>query len=289
MPNFAHAGVVTVAAYAIYAMNQQAGWPFWVAVICAILIASTVSALTDVFAYRFVRSQPLAAPAVALGLRLILDSSMLQLFGERSKSISPPYAQSVVHLGDRITLSGVNLAVIVAVLVAIAALSVLLARTSIGRTIRAVSQDREAADPGHPAAAPVHCGLLHLRCTGRSCGPGVCADQRGQPVHGRPGHPQRVRVVLGGLGRVWGAIVGGIALGIVESIGATYISASYYQTVFGALLLVLVLKPSGLLTTTVGRKALPRNPSRRPARRSRRRRTPRAPASSRSHRTPARR
>lgn len=257
VPNFAHAGVVTVGAYAIYALNEEVGLSFWVSVLCAIVVAGTVSALTDVFAYRFVRTKPLAAPAVALGLLLILDSSMQQLFGERHKSITPPYAQSVVHLGD-ITLSGVNLAVIVAALVAIAALSLMLARTSIGRTIRAVSQDREAAAIlGIPLQrqytvaffiSGVLAGVAALAYAPTTAVGPYMTDQVILSAF--------VVVVLGGLGSVWGAIVGGIALGMVESLGVTYISASY-QTAFGfgALLLVLVLRPSGLFTTTAGRKA----------------------------------
>jgi len=258
VPNFAHAGVVTVGAYSIYALNQQAGLPFWIAVAGGVLIAGVVSVMTDFFAYQFVRQRPLVAPAVALGLLLILDNSMLQIFGGEGKSITPPYEAATIRVGSALTLSAVNLAVIIIALVAIAVLSVVLARTSIGRTIRAVSQDREAAAIlGIPLQrqytvaffiSGLLAGVAALAFAPTSAVSPYMADQVVLSAF--------VVVVLGGLGSVWGAIVGGMVLGLVESLGSTYISASY-QTVFGfgVLLIVLVLKPTGLFATTAGRTA----------------------------------
>src|SRR4051812_38186908 len=84
VPNFAHAGVVTIAAYVMLMLQRDEGLSFWPAVAGGILAAGVISVLTDQLAYRFVRDRPVAAPAVALGLLLILDNSALQLWGFES-------------------------------------------------------------------------------------------------------------------------------------------------------------------------------------------------------------
>ena len=258
VPNFAHAGVLTVGAYAMYALDAYAGLPFWVAVAVGILAAGLVSLLTDVLAYRFVRDRPLAAPAVALGLLLILDNSMLRAFGGEGKALTPPYASRTIHLGDTVALSAVKLAVIVISLVSILALGFVLTRTSIGRTVRAVSQDREAAAIlGIPIQrqysvaffiSGILAGTAGLAFAPTTAVTPYMADQIILSAF--------VVVVLGGLGSVRGAIVGGLVLGVIESFAATYVSASY-QTAFGfaVLLVVLVVRPAGLFTTSAGRTA----------------------------------
>ena len=81
VPNFAQAGVITLAAYAMLWLNQSAAWPFWFAVLGGLLVGGVLSVLTERFAYRFVRRRPLAAPVVALGMLLVLDNIALLLFG----------------------------------------------------------------------------------------------------------------------------------------------------------------------------------------------------------------
>jgi branched-chain amino acid transport system permease protein len=258
VPNFAHAGVLTVGAYTMYALDAPAGLPFWAAVVGGILVAGVVSLLTDTLAYRFVRDRPLAAPAVALGLLLILDNSMLRVFGGEGKALSPPYASRTVHLGHLATLSAVNLAVVLVSLTSILLLGLVLTRTSIGRTVRAVSQDREAAAIlGIPIqrqygvaffVSGLLAGIAALAFAPTTAVTPYMADQIILSAF--------VVVVLGGLGSVRGAIVGGIVLGVIESFAATYVSATY-QTAFGfaVLLVILVVRPAGLFTTSAGRTA----------------------------------
>ncbi len=257
VPNFAHAGVITVGAYLIFTMQQGLGLPLWVAALVGVLGAGLLSVATDLVAYRFVRDRPLAAPAVALGLLLILDNSALQIWGFQHKSMDVPYASTTVYLGFA-TISAVDLAVVVIAVVSLGALSVLLRRTGIGRAIRAVSQDREAAavlglrlQRQYVVAffiSGVLAGLAALAYAPTFDISPYMAD--GLILNAF------VVVILGGLGSISGAMVGGLVLGIVESVGAVYVSASY-QTAFGflVLLLVLVLRPSGLFSTTGRRVA----------------------------------
>jgi len=254
VPNFAHAGIVTVAAYSVYAVQRVSG-SFWLGCLAALAVAAVVSLLSELVAYRFVRERPHAAPAVALGLLLILDNAMLMAYGGNGEAMSPPYAAGTVRLGP-VTLSAVNFAVVVLAVASIFLVWLLLSRTRIGRTIRAVAQDREAAAilgihvEWQYAAAFIVSGLLA----------GVAAIAFAPTTALTPYMADYVIldafvvVVLGGLGSVWGAIAGGLLLGITETVAATY-SDGAYQTAFGfaVLVVVLVLRPAGLFSTQAGR------------------------------------
>mgnify|MGYP001555075792 FL=1 len=257
VPNFAQAGVITLAAYVMLWLNQTIGWPFWLAVAGGVLAGGVLSVLTERFAYRFVRTRPLAAPVVALGLLLVLDNSALELWGGDHVSLSPPYAGDVLYLGPT-TLPAVGAAMILATVVALLALHLLLKHTRTGRAIRAVSQNPEAA------------AILGIRLERQyviaffisGILAGVAAFASGPMYAVFPYMAEEVLlnafvvVILGGLGNVWGAVAGGLLLGILESLSAVYLSAAYQTTVgFTVLLLIIVLRPAGLFATGARRVA----------------------------------
>ena len=251
VPNFAQAGVITVSAYVMVWLAGPEGWPFAGAVAAGIVAACVLSMLTERLAYRFVRSRPLAAPVVALGLLLVLDNGALEIWGGDHRSLTPPYAGWLLRLGP-VVVPGVAVAMVATTAVAAASLQLLLARTSIGRAIRAVSQNPEAArllgiglERQYAIAFAVSGVLAGLAAFAYAptfavspyMADGVILDAF-------------VVVILGGLGNVWGAVCGGLLLGIVESLGAVYVSASYQTALgFAVLLLVIALRPSGLFAT----------------------------------------
>lgn len=257
VPNFAHAGVITLSAYVILTGGRDLGLPFWLAVLLGVVSAGLLSVATDLVAYQFVRDRPLAAPAVALGLLLILDNSALKIWGFRHQSLSAPYSGVTVHLFGT-AISAVNLAVVAVAVVSLSALGIVLIRTNVGRAIRAVSQDREAA-----AILGLKLQRQYLSAffiSGLLAGLAALAYAPTYDVDpymaDAPILTAFVVVIIGGLGSVPGAIVGGLILGVVESFGAVYVSGSY-QTAFGflVLLVVLVLRPSGLFSITGRRVA----------------------------------
>ena len=257
VPNFAQAGIITLAAYTMLWLNQGVGLPFWVAVAGGVLAAGVLSVLTERLAYRYVRTRPLAAPVVALGLLLVLDNSALELWGGDHVSLSPPYAAGVVHIGSA-TVSAVGVAVVVTAALALLALHLVLSRTSIGRAIRAVSQNSEAAailgidlDRQYVVAFFISGILAGLAAFAYAPTYAVFPYMADNIIL-----DAFVVVILGGLGNVWGAVSGGLLVGIVESLGAVYGSAAY-QAVFGfaVLLLVIVFRPSGLFAARSRRVA----------------------------------
>lgn len=256
VPNFAHSGVIALSAFATWTASQH-GAPFVLAAVAGIVVGGVVSALTEILAYRWVRDNPLAAPAIALGLLLILENVGLRIYGGEGKALNTPYDENILHIGG-IALSGVKVALVFITLVSLAALSLLLSRTSLGRAVRAVAQDREAAAMlGIPMQRQYTLAFVIAGLLG-----GVSAVSFAPTYQVSPFMADVVLlsafvvIVIGGLGSVWGAIIGGLGLGIVESLGAAYISASY-QSAFGfiALVIILVWKPAGLLSAAGKRVA----------------------------------
>ncbi|GHH59354.1 branched-chain amino acid ABC transporter permease [Kitasatospora indigofera] len=256
VPNFAHAGVIVLAAYATWAAGD-AGAPFALAALAGIACGAVVSVLTEVLAYRWVVDKPAASPAVALGLLLILQNTALRGYGGAGRSLDTPYDTVLFRIGP-VTLPGVKVALVLLAVLSLAALHLLLSRTSLGRAMRAVAQDREAAAMlGVPIRRQYTLAFLIAGLLG-----GVAAIAYAPTFQVSPYMADDVLlsafvvVVLGGLGSVRGAVTGALVLGVAESLGSAYVSSAY-QSAFGFLLLVLVLVrwPSGLRSTDARRVA----------------------------------
>ncbi len=257
IPNFAQAGVITLASYAMIWFDQTVGLPFWPAVSAGLLVGGIVSVFTERVAYRFVRTRPLAAPVVALGMLLVLDNTALLLFGGDHFSLSPPYAGDVIDLG-RTKVPAVSIALILTTGTALIALWTFLQYTQAGRAIRAISQNAEAA-----AVLGVRVERLYVISFFISgILAGLAAFAYGPMYAVFPYMADSailnafVVVVLGGLGNVWGTAICGLLLGLIESFGAVYVSAAY-QTLLGlaVMLLMIGLRPAGLFTAANRRVA----------------------------------
>ena len=256
VPNFAHSGIIALAAYATLEASDR-GAPFALAVVFGLCAGSVISVATEVLAYRWVRNDPAAAPAVALGLLLVLQNTALRRYGGEGKALDTPYQSALLEIGS-VSLSGVKVALIVFAVASLTALALLLAKTSLGRAIRAVAQDREAAAIlGIPVQQQYTLAFLIAGLLA-----GVTAVAYAPTFQITPYMADEVLlsafvvVVLGGLGSVLGAVLGGLVLGLVESLGSAYISSSY-QSAFGfiALVIILVLRPGGLLSLNSRRVA----------------------------------
>ena len=187
----------------------------------------------------------------------MLFRSALRVWGGEGKALDTPYDGWRIQLAG-VQLPGVKAAVVVSAAVSLGLLALLLGRTSLGRGIRAVAQDREAATMlGLPIRRQYVMAFLISGMLG-----GVAAVAFAPTFQVSPFMADTVLlsafvvVVLGGLGSILGAVLGGLALGLVESAGAAYVSTSY-QSAFGFLLLVavLVLRPGGLRSVSARRVA----------------------------------
>src|ERR671914_1903595 len=275
--NFAHGDVYMIGAFAGYGVLTLLGGPLSPNIALAPLIvlmflgAMIASGLLGVvierFAYRPLRDAPRIAPLItALGVSFFLQNSALLLFGAQFRtynsfvlgSDNPESFAAGPLIEPAFTISGVNIQnVQVFVVVTTAALMVLLtlviARTRIGKAMRATSFDREAASMmgintdrviastffiGSPlaGAAGVMFGLLYSQVFHFM---GFLAGLKGFTA-----------AVVGGIGSIPGAMLGGLLVGLAESLAAGYLGGRWSDlTVFGILILVLLVRPSGLLGT----------------------------------------
>lgn len=251
MINFAHGDIIMVGAYSLYVFYGILGLGAPVAIVLSIVVCAVLGVVIEKVAYKPLRNaQPLAVLITAIGVSFLLQNLALLIF----KATPIPFG-SIIKVPSvkiaGITISGITIVTLVVTTVSMIALTLFINKTKAGRAMRAVSEDKGAAELmgisvnrtismtfaiGSALAAVA--GLLF-----------ICQYESLQPTLGAlPGIKAFVAAVLGGIGSVPGAMLGGIILGIIESISKAYISTQLADAiVFGVLVIVLLVKPSGLL------------------------------------------
>jgi branched-chain amino acid transport system permease protein len=246
--HFAHGSVAMLGGYATLIIIQQLGFNLWVAMLLAMPIAALVGVLIERLFYRPVRSAPpINTFIIALGLMFILDNIALLVFGPEQTLIRSPYT-NVVSIGS-LNVVALRIYMLATNLILLVALVILLNRSKLGRAIRAVAQNRDAAamvgvNVNRVSAAVFAIGSALAAAAGAFVGsltalyPSMSGDLvlKGFAV-----------MILGGMGSVPGAVLGGVIIGLTESLGGALISSAYkYSFGFVVLILVLLLKPSGI-------------------------------------------
>ena len=255
MINFAHGDIIMVGAYTLYIGIALLHLPV-IAMLLTAVVCSVLGVLIEKIAYKPLRNAPpLAVLITAIGMSYFLQSVALLIF-----SSTPIPFKSVINLDSvqvgSVNISGITIVTLVVTTVIMVALTLFINKTKAGSAMRAVSEDRGAAELmginvngtismtfaiGSALAAVA--GILY-----------ICQYQSLRPTLGAlPGIKAFVAAVLGGIGSVPGAMLGGIVLGLIESLSKAYISTELADAiVFGVLVVVLLVKPSGLL----GKKTL---------------------------------
>jgi branched-subunit amino acid ABC-type transport system permease component/ABC-type branched-subunit amino acid transport system substrate-binding protein len=249
--NFAHGALVMVGMYATYFLYTY----FQIDPFLSLLVVMPAMFVAGVIIQKTLIAPVLGAPELnqillTEGISIVLINTALLLFTSNYLTMTTSYAGATFHLGG-VSLSKPQIAAFSIAVVITALVYVFLVRTSTGRKIRASAQDAEAARI---------LGINIKRVQGLTFGLGVAAAGAAgsllMPIYYRvepnAGSPFTLKafvvVVLGGMGSVTGALVGGLLLGIAESLGAVYVATGYKDVIgFIIFLLVLTLKPSGLL------------------------------------------
>ncbi len=249
--NFAHGALVMVGMYATYFLFTYLRIdPFLslVVVMPGMFVAGVI--LQKTLIAPVLRAPELNQILLTEGISIVLINTALLLFTSNYLTMTTSYAGATFHLGG-VSVSKPQMAAFAIAVVITGAVYVFLVRTGTGRQIRAAAQDAEAARL---------LGINIKRVQALTFGLGVAAAGAAgsllMPIYYRvepnAGSPFTLKafvvVVLGGMGSVTGALVGGIVLGITESLGAVYVSTGYKDVIgFVIFLLVLTLRPSGLL------------------------------------------
>ncbi len=244
--NFAHGEFLMAGAFGAYALSI-AGLPFPLAVIGGGMFAATLGIAIERLTFRFTLNQPINGLVVSLGLIAILQNVAAKIVGTQPYFMTPAYP-GVLDLGG-VVLAWQRIATVVFGLLTIVAVWLLLKRTSLGRSLRAL-----AIDPTATALMGVRTNALYSIAFGIGCAmAGIAGGLMAalfplSPFMGAaPVAKGFVVIVLGSLGSIPGAIVGGLLLGIIEALGAGYISSAFRDGFgFVALILVLIVKPAGL-------------------------------------------
>jgi branched-chain amino acid transport system permease protein len=247
--NFAQGAMLTLAMYLVYVLSSNVGLPVYVATVVAVPIMFVLGmAVQQVLLTRLTTRGSHEGPLlVTLGLSLLIGNGLLMVFGGRPKTVDGSLSGSVQVLGAVVSYSRL-LAFVGAVVVALA-LTLVLTRTSLGLSIRAVAANAQGAQ-----LVGVNINRIYALTFG--IGSACVAVAGGLITPFTSLTPEVgeqftilafVIVVLGGLGSVVGATVGGLVVGLVQTVGSLYLPGTgSLILVFAVFVLVLFLRPEGL-------------------------------------------
>lgn len=261
MLNFAHGDVIMVGGYAALTMMMSLNAHPLVAILVAIVVCTVLGIAIESIAYRPLlgAASPLAVLITAIGVSYFLQNVVLLIFSSNPKSF-----QSVISIGDlqlaggALVISDEAIVTILTCIIIMVVLTLFINRTKAGQAMQAVSEDKGAAQ------------LMGINVNGTialtfAIGSGLAAVAgilllssypSLTPYTGAmPGIKAFVAAVFGGIGSIPGAFVGGILLGVIEILGRAYISSQLADAiVFAVLIIVLLVKPTGLLGKPVQEK-----------------------------------
>ncbi|NMB35205.1 MAG: branched-chain amino acid ABC transporter permease [Firmicutes bacterium] len=249
--NFAHGEIYMFGAFVGMYLVTVFKVPFVIAFLLAMVLASLLGVTVEFLAYRPLRrSSRLAALISAIGASIFLQNLALLVMGPRPYTFPSPFTPKV-YKTSLVTISRVEIIILVISFLLMIGLTFLIQKTKIGKAMRATAQDKDAASlmginidlvitvtfavgSALGAAAGVMVGIYFRTVT---------------PMMGlMPGLKGFVAAVLGGIGSIPGAMLGGLLLGIAEVMGAAYISSQYRDAIaFAILIIVLLFKPAGLI------------------------------------------
>ena len=255
MLNFAHGDVIMVGAYVLSIIATQAGLsPVLVMILPIIIamIACTVLGVTiEKIAYKPLReSSPLAVLITAIGVSYFLQSVALLLFGSNQRKVKSFIPYFTIKLGN-IELSGDAIITLLVTIIIMIALVLFINKTKVGKAMLAVSEDKGAAqlmgiNVNRTISLTFAIGsfLASIASILYVSSYGFVGPYSGS----MPGIKAFVAAVLGGIGSVPGAMLGGLILGLIESMSKAYISTQLADAiVFSVLIIVLLVKPTGIL------------------------------------------
>lgn len=262
--NFAHGDFIMVGGYTMIFTVPAVlalGLPAWAAVVAAVAVCALVGMGTELIAYRPVRKKGtnMTALITAIAMSLFLEN-----LAQAIPAIGPnPKVASQIFAAGGLTIAGVTMEYTTILTIAISAIVMVVLfqftqKTRLGRAMRCVSEDKEAAtlmgiDVNHTILATfaIGSGLAAIAALMYMAQYPKIYTTMG----GLLGLKAFVSAVLGGIGIIPGAVLGGIVIGLVESFTTSYISSSMADAfVFLILIVVLVIKPAGILGKNVGEK-----------------------------------
>lgn len=261
MLNFAHGDIIMVGAYVALLSMTQAGMPPAAAVLAAAVVCTVLGVVIERIAYKPLRnaSSSLAVLITAIGVSYLLQNLALLIFGANPQTFSSVITWKGITLaGGSLSISGVTIVTIAVCIVIMIALVAFVQKTKPGQAMRAVSEDKGAAQlMGINVNGTIALTFAIGSALAAIAGVLLCSAYPSlTPYTGAmPGIKAFVAAVFGGIGSIQGAFIGGLLLGIIEILGRAYISSQMADAlVFAVLIIVLLVKPTGLLGKQIQEK-----------------------------------
>ncbi len=248
IPNFSHGALFMVGAYAAFFITGRLSGNYWVALLGAALVTAAIAVLSERLVFSRLRdSPPLHDMIAAIGILLFFEALTQAIWGAEFHRLQPPLPGAISIAG--IFLQTQRAIIIAAALILMIALQLFLKRTVTGSTIVAMAQNREGA-----SLVGIDLERVSMLTFAISGALAAIAGVLFAPINlVFPGMGNLVIlkafviIILGGMGSVPGAIVGGMVIGFAESFGAFYISTDMKDIIaFAALVLILSVRPQGL-------------------------------------------
>jgi len=260
MLNFAHGDVIMVGAYASYCVTSYLGLPAVVSILVAVVVCTLLGITIEGLAYKPLRGTPsLAVLITAIGVSYFLQNAAQLIFGSAPKNFSSIITMKPLTLfGGGLTITGEVLVTILVCVAIMVGLTLFTSKTRMGKAMRAVSEDRDAAQlMGINVNQTISLTFAIGSALAAVAGVLLCSTVPTlMPTTGAmPGIRAFTAAVFGGIGSIPGAMLGGILLGIIETFAKAYISTQFSDAiVFSVLIIILLVKPAGLLGKQIQEK-----------------------------------
>lgn len=246
--NFAHGELYMLGAFGVYVLGSLLGWSYWLAVPLAAFGVGALGALLERFLFRPFIGRELNGMIMALAVSITLQALAFIVFGTEERSVPRPVS-GIIEIGTLIVPRD-RLVVGLLALLVLAAFWAFMRLTRTGLAMRAVVQDEEMA-----AIHGIRAGLVYPFAVGLGAMLAGFAGALMAPIYTvypymglQPMIKAFIVVILGGLGSVPGAVLGGVVLGLAESTFATLVNTTVATMVsFGIVILILLVRPAGLL------------------------------------------
>ena len=260
MLNFAHGDVIMVGGYISFCAVQYMGLPIWVSVILAMAVCTVLGVVIEGLAYKPLRAAPsLAVLITAIGVSYFLQNAAQLIWSSSAKNFTSIVKFAPISLFDgQLVITGeVIITILVSILVMVF-LTWFTGSTRIGKSMRAVAEDRDASQlMGINVNQTISITFAIGSALAAVAGVLLCSTVPTlAPTTGSmPGIRAFTAAVFGGIGSIPGAMIGGILIGIIETFAKRYISPQFSDAVvFSVLIIILLVKPAGLLGKQVQEK-----------------------------------
>ena len=260
--NLSHGAIFMLGSYSALLLVEKLALPLWLALLVAMLVTGLIGLIVDYLVLRPLRARnaPHLSPMIAsIGVAIMLTNLAQGLFGAENKRFpSGTIPEQSISIGD-LHVTAVQIGIVIISVLLMVILLVVMRRTQLGRALRAIAESPKAA-----ALLGIHVEQLFLLTSFVAAALGGVAGvlvglsfNAISPFMGQPMlHKGIAVIILGGMGDIRGAMIGGLFLGFAEVMSVAYLSSDFRDAVaFGLLFLILLVRPSGMFGKVLERKA----------------------------------